>query len=280
MQVFEDRLYLEANDYWPGAHPGAVLRTANGKDWETVFEGTPDTMLGNQADKLGVYNGMIYLTAIGPTGQVWRSRTGNAGKWELVTASLGQDVYATASPVSFNGDLFMSGSSSGTVKVWRSHNGKTWEVMGAGILDVANNSAENGNLTIFNNQLYLSVNNSVDGGRLYRSGDGKHWKLAVNQDFVAHNITGLATIVYNNNLYAIANDTITPDCYSYCAKIMRSHTGKPGDWELLTDEMGWGPLSGTVRNTQAIFNGKLYIANFLAFYDGIGNQNAIYRMDR
>jgi hypothetical protein len=57
MQVFDGHLYLAINDYLPDAHPGAILRTSSGKDWENVFVGTKDSLQGNAADKFGDYNG-------------------------------------------------------------------------------------------------------------------------------------------------------------------------------------------------------------------------------
>lgn len=275
MQEFTGQLYLSANGVASG-HPGGVFRTANGKDWETVFEGTQDLLKGNIFDKFGVYDGQIYLTTNSSAGQVWRSRTGNPDSWELASDGLG---YPTSSVVGFHGDLYLSGSSSDTVKVWRSHDGKNWETLGAGVLDVPNNNQESGDLTLFKDQLYLSVQNYIDGGRLYRSQDGQHWELAVGQDFVGHKVSeAWSTMVYKDALYAFTNDTLSPACNGSCAKILRSYSGNPGDWELVNGETGWGTFSATCRNTQAIFKDRLYVANIIAFYQ-TGNKNAIYRMD-
>jgi hypothetical protein len=61
--------------------------------------------------------------------------------------------------------------------VWRSHDGKKWETVGEGVLNDPNNSGQAGNLTVFNDQLYLSAHNYTDGARICRSRDGQEWDL-------------------------------------------------------------------------------------------------------
>jgi hypothetical protein len=76
----------------------------------------------------------------------------------------------------------------------------------------------------------------------------------------------------------ICHDTSSPGCrqdWSY-AKILRSHSGNPGNWELLNGENGWDSSSATIRNTQAIFKGHLYPSNWTAWW---GNGNGLYRFD-
>ena len=183
-------------------------------------------------------------------------------------------VGSTSSPTVFNGDLYFSGFSAAGMQVWRSHNGATWETLGAGVLDVPNNTGD-GNLAVFKGSLYLSAANSVDGGRIYRSKNGRDWQLLGNQDFTALNITDAALTVYDGQLYAFGNDSTSPGCEASCARILRSSSGKPGDWELTNGSGGWGPGSAVIRNTQAIFKGHLYAANFIGFF---GNGIELYRL--
>ena len=270
MQTYNGKLYLSVNDYGFGAHPALVLRTANGKDWETVLDGSLADLQGNVADKLGVYNGQIYLTTVWNSGQIWRSPSGNPGSWVLATPVLGSGVGSTSAPTVFKGDLYFSGFSAAGLQVWHSHNGSTWETQGAGVLDVPNNSADD-NLAVFNGSLYLGATNTIDGGRIYRSKNGRDWELLGNQDFTAQHITDITLGVFDGELYAFGNDTISPGCEASCARILRSPTGKPGDWQLTNGSDGWGPGSAVIRNTQAIMKDHLYAANWIgSFMNGVG----------
>ena len=269
MQAFDGKLYISVNDDGTGNHPAIILRTANGKDWETVFDGSLADLGGSVADKLGVFNGQIYLTSVGNGGGVWRSRTGNPGSWVLATPSLGVDVTNTSSPTAFNGDLYFSGYSAAGMQVWRSHNGATWETLGAGVLDVPNNTGAS-NLAVFNGALYLGAANSVDGGRIYRSKNGRDWQLLGNQDFTALNMVDISALaVYDGQLYAFGNDAASS------AKILRSSSAKPGDWELTNGSGGWGANSWVLPNNQAIFKGHLYAANISGWW---GNGIELYRL--
>ena len=265
MIVYQGKLYVAVNDFGWNDKPGMIIRSADGLNWEPVLVGDADTLQGNLIDKFGVFNGMIYATAVWTTGQIWRSPSGDPGTWELVKTPLGTSFWSSSSMTSFKSYLYFSGydgvigePGTGRLWVWRSPDGVNWETVGEDVLDDPANGIDR-SLAVYKDYLYLSTISYSDGGRIYRSRDGVNWELVIEKGFGNPNIAEITSLfTYQGDLYATSNET---DNATYAnAIIWRSHTGNPDDWTQVNPG-GLGEWSWSERCSQAIFKGDLYIAN-------------------
>ncbi len=275
MISFKGKLYVSMHDYGFHLVPGKIMRSGDGENWETVFTvNDEDFITDHQPAAFGEHNGMLYVASIGestlgtPVGQLWRSRNGDAGTWEKV---LSVEQGGFGGPLtSFKGYAYVSGVTGpdlSTVTVWRSRDGKTWETVGAGVLDGLGNYRD-GTLAEYKGNLYLSTEN-WKGGCVYRSKDGKNWTQVAKDGFGDTTLKDLASLfVYKGDLYAfgIARDA---DDISY-VKIYHSRSGE--DWQQVSTG-SWGANTGTERMQQAVFKGYLYLANFT-----LTNTSSVYKM--
>ncbi len=272
MIEFRGKLYIPMDDSCN--LPGLLVRSADGITVETVIQDTDHILFGaNLPDKLGLFKSMLYMTTVGDNGQIWRSLTGDPGTWKLVNPSLGTGVVSTSPLVAFNGSLYFSDTDAVGVHVWRSADGKNWEMVGQGVVDDPENHLD-GNMVVFNSNLYLSTTNQKGSpaiGRIYRSADGIYWNLVVDHGFGNPNPSGIeALIVYNNRIYAFSTDTV-----SHVVHVWASASGDPGSWRM-TNPDGIGANTKTTRCMQAVFNGELYIANDM----GLGTDIDLFKMVR
>ncbi len=263
MIVYNERLYVAVNDFGVSGKPGIIMRSADGLNWEPVFTGTPETLQGNLIDKFGVFNGMIYATAVWTNGQIWRSPNGNPGTWELVKSDLGINFWSSSDMMPFKGYIYFSGYDGGVgpggLRVWRSANGVDWETVGAGVLDDPANETDR-SLAVYKDYLYLSTISYSDGGRIYRSRDGVNWELVIEKGFGNPNISEITSLfTYQGDLYATSNDTDNFETHAN-AIVWRTHTGNSDDWNQVNPG-GLGDWTWSERCGQAVFKGDLYIAN-------------------
>jgi hypothetical protein len=270
--------------------PGLVLRTANGKDWEKVFQAPGTDGATTETGQLGAFNGMLYVTTTlghNDTGsaQIWRSRTGDKGTWKLATNNFGNNTTYTSMLTAFKGNAYFTGTDADGVHIWRSADGKNWNTVGQDLLnDPAYTNWYATNPVAFNGSLYVGTNPMVfafapasqyKGGQLYRSRDGLHWQMVLANGFGGtqspSGIDGL--IVYRDQLYALSND-LAPDGYSFgITYVWRSRTGNPGDWVKVNPD-GMGANTCVGFSWEAIFKSELYIGNGF----GLGETTDLMKM--
>jgi len=258
MTVFKGKLYVATNCYpnQSAACPGVVLRSSNGKDWEQIPLPTGTSLL----DKLGVFDGMIYATSIWTGGQIWRSRTGNPGTWEAVKDIGFGDFYGSSSPTEFNGQVYFSVDAHGdSVYIWHSRDGRHWATDTLKITDQDPSMGFTGDSTmyVYKGDLYLAVTNSLDGGTIYRSKDGRNWKKVIVGDPAVIGYRDF--MAYDGFLYVT---TFNFDGSFLGVRLWRSHSGNLGSWERFDpDPADWGAFNGAERGTMAVLKGSLYIYN-------------------
>ncbi len=269
--------------------PGLVLRTANGTDWEKVFQAPGTDGATTQTGRLGSFKGWLYVTTVvghADTGnaQIWRSRTGNDGTWELATDVFGNNTHYTSVLVPFKKYAYITATDADGVHIWRSADGANWDQVGQDLLsDPAYTNwyattpvVFHGALFVGTNPMVFAFNNAADytGGQLYRSRDGMTWEMVVAHGFGASQypsgIDGL--IVYRNQLFALSND-MAPDGSTGQTYVWRSKTGKLGEWEPVNAD-GMGPNSCVGFSWEAVFNNILYIGNGW----GLGNTTDLMKM--
>jgi hypothetical protein len=253
MTVFQGKLYVPVNCYGAANCPGILLRSSNGQDWEQI----PLDTGTYQLDKLGVYKGMIYATSVWGGGQIWRSPTGNPGTWQVVK-DLEPGVGSSSSPTAYKNRLYISGYASGdSVFIWQSADGLNWETTNLKITDNPEAYIRDGRLMVFKGDLYLCVTNYADGGAIYRTRDGRNWEPVVSGDPSTSIGAYMDTIEYQGDLYAASFYYVSEE--NWGTKLWRSHTGNPGDWELVNADGSWGLKIYPERGAMGIFKGDLYI---------------------
>jgi hypothetical protein len=278
--VYNDQLYLSLNQDRctdPSINtPGLVLRTANGKDWETVFQAPTLGGINDQTGMFGEFKGMLYVSTpigFGQTGttQIWRSASGEKGTWRLANAAFGNNTEFISAWTEFKGYAYVTSHDADGMHIWRSSDGKNWKTVAEAALNHPGVTDWWGsNPVVFNGALYVGTNpwfffifdaSQYKGGQLYRSQDGIHWQLVVEKGFGGtQNPSGIdALVVYHDQLYATSND-LTPDWSSAVTYVWRSRTGNPGDWVKVNSD-GMGPYTLQTKSDFAIFKDSLYIAN-------------------
>lgn len=210
--------------------------------------------------------------------QIWRSRSGDKGTWELATAAFGNLTVDTSTLTVFEDDAYISSEDADDVHIWRSADRKNWTKVGEDLLsDAAYTNWWVINPVVFHDALYMATNPMVfafndgskyTGGQLYRSRDGVHWQMVVAKGFGGtQNPSGIdGLIVYRDQLYALSNDL---DFYGRWGStyVWLSRTGNPGDWVKVNPD-GMGPNTSVGFSWEEIFKGALYIGNGFGFGAG------------
>ncbi len=260
--------------------PGLVMRTSNGRDWEQVFQAPEVKGLTNETQRFGEFKGMLYLATIvgaGQTGaaQLYRSRSGDPGTWDLVSPEFGNNTTSLSTLAVLGRTAFMTSGDANGLHIWRSTDGVNWNEVGQDVLnDPAYTNYALTDPVVFSDAVYVGTNNFFfmagdpnlyTGGQLYRSTDGTHWQLVVEKGFGNPIPSGIdSLVVYHGQLYALSN-TMPPDIAWNITYVWRSHTGNPGDWvNVNPDGMGSGTL--VVTSYQTIFKDDLYIGNQGGWY--------------
>jgi hypothetical protein len=269
MTVFQGKLYVPVNCYGAENCPGIMLRSSNGQDWEQI----PLDTGTYQLDKVGVFQGMIYTTIVWDGGQILRSPTGDAGTWQVVK-NYEPGVWSSSTPTAYKNRLYISGYASGdSVLIWQSADGLNWETTSLKITDYPypeEGFLVDGRLTVFKGDLYLCVVNTIDGGAIYRTKNGQNWEPVIPADPSTGIFAYIDMIEYKGDLYAAS--TYYVDDANWGTKLWRSHTGNPGDWELVNADGSWGLYVYLERGAMGIFKGDLYIEDT---YGG-----SLYRMKK
>ncbi|MCX5904697.1 MAG: thrombospondin type 3 repeat-containing protein [Proteobacteria bacterium] len=113
---------------------------------------------------------------------------------------------------------------------------------------------------IFDNQLYVGVNNEKDGGEIWRTSDGENWEQV--------NIDGMIADGYQKNRYMI-RQLIVFDSYLYAfvlnndfvnqrwIEVWRSQNGT--DWDQVGDNGLGSPSNNKDGRGVEVYNGCLYV---------------------
>jgi hypothetical protein len=266
--AYKEHLYVAVHDMWGymGTAGSMILRTSNGLVWEPVFSKQLEDLDWGVIDKFGVFENMIYAVSVNPV-KVWRSPSGDPGTWEEVV-DLGP-LWSASPLVPFKGNLYLSthGEVDGTygLHLWRSSDGVNWERVGQEDLSDPAIDADV-NLAVFKGSLYLSANSFQSGVRVFRSRDGLDWEPAMAPGNGDPASAEIALVEYHGALFAPVYNL---DCD--CVKILRTETGVPGSWaeEAVIDGYHHPDFwpNEILRCSQAILNGKLYIATLVAIYE-------------
>ncbi len=279
MIVFKGKLYLLPDDdsCW-GELPGVIMRSNDGKAWESVVtaedlgkfwsDDSGVTYYG-QFYKLAVFNGMIYVdlsyfdtAAQYTTGVIFRSPNGDPGTWQEV-----RDFPGWATPGSFqtfkgalyvaSDGVFMPDWTPLPEQIWRSYDGLNWEMVVNGFPDSHATNDGLGGFAEYQGYLYVGVGSDAvegNGGQIWRSKDGLHWTAVILDGFGNPNNTKIdGLVVYDGQLYAYTVN-LTDGCSVYRTRDAKS-------WEPV-NQPGWGNPQFTtshLTSDQVVFKGNLYM---------------------
>jgi len=165
------------------------------------------------------------------------------------------DNFGVFSLAGFSGELYAgTGNDSGAgAQLWRWNGTGAWSnVVSDGFGNT--NNVRFGDLIEFNSQLYSGTQNSVDGGQVWRSGNGSTWSPIVLPSFDPTNIEVVRFTIFDAQIYASTwSSTVV-----HGAEIWRSSTGDSGDWTRVVAN----GFNGDVTNKGIVsfegFNGYLY----------------------
>ncbi len=158
---------------------------------------------------LEVFGGQLYAGTTNDLGaQVWR--TANGDTWSRVTLpgfnNVGNGVLFDM--IVFKGQLY-AGTGAWPVhsfagQIWRTADGATWEQV-TGAWDANVNNAGVNNFATFNDMLYMTTYNPINGIEVYRSatGNANDWARVANASFGLNGAYGITTglMTFNNALY-------------------------------------------------------------------------------
>jgi hypothetical protein len=125
---------------------------------------------------LAVLGDWLYASINNPNStqvQVWRSNSGNGGTWSKIfeIGLSGSGTGGHTGLIVYGNDLYLTVYNywSG-MQVWRSGDGVNWRQIGFEGFGDSNNetSMYNNGLKVFNDALYIGVNNYANGAELWR----------------------------------------------------------------------------------------------------------------
>jgi hypothetical protein len=266
MAVFQDQLYLAV--LW-GDSLSAIFRTPDGINWEKVVAGDLPGPNSWEIWKLGIFKGMLYISAVGYTetdnayNQIWRTPSGDVGSWELVEEIPNMPYFASF--VTYKGALYGISDWSNNeywetipTQVWRTFNGVDWEPV---VMDGFGNpnNINGGDFEVFGKYLYAAIGSEPEssGGEVYRTLDGLVWEQVVTGgagNLNNYKFDGL--ISYLGDLYAYSVNSVDG------CQVFRSKDGL--NWTQV-NESGWGnplDISSHLGAAQAVFHDDLYMGTY------------------
>jgi hypothetical protein len=249
--VFNDYLYV-------GTSAGYIYRTQDSYLWEEAIKFPVNHW---NVCRLAIFNNLLYAA-------VFRSgETTPGGGFEIYRTADGLNwapVYNNNEPQlsylrGFNAHhnrLFVAAGSArgglgpGAGEVWYTEDGLNWSQSGPEGLGNSNNTDLPG-LVTFNDYLYVTTLNSVDGSKIYRTLNGDSWEKVADLDSSNTNTDGAwFLITYSNGLYAgTLNDTDG-------GAMWRTENGR--DWTKVSAN-GFGTGKEQRLLTGFVFKGYLYV---------------------
>ena len=261
LEPFDGQLYASTGNWIRGA---SIYRSTTGADWAPASAAGPGPIFGELNPAildLQEFDGQLYAsTGWGSLeGQIWRSTDG--ANWTKVTdlefagrsVSL-MMVYENMLYACATGTNDEYGSPLTGIEVWQSSTGDsgTWQRVAENGFDNLNNSAVAGG-AIFSGELYLAVDNAVDGVTLWKTANGTSWSQVNASGFGSSNNTlssGIA--VLGSYLYAGTWNEVTG------GQIWR-YDGTA--WEIVVAD-GFGSLNNKMIRSLYTFKDRLFSVTF------------------
>jgi sugar lactone lactonase YvrE len=207
MIEFDGQLY--ASTGWSGG-TGQLWRTADGTTWEAITtDGFGDG--GNFAlTTFGIFNDRLYIGTANNNGtQIWRSKSGDNGKWVQVVPDSPELFGNLVTGLAVFEGAFYAAVESQPAQIWRSTNGSDWVPVVTDGFGYENNVTAGG-FAEFDGYLYHANGNEIDGAQVFRSDDGITWELAMGGGFGDMNNTKVeAVYALDGWLYAAMNNEVT-----------------------------------------------------------------------
>jgi hypothetical protein len=261
MFTFKGKLYAGTGNWETTSSAGQIWRSNDGTDWSLVAADG----LGNSNNTgfvtFASFKGILYAATINNEGaELWRSKTGDDGSWNLVSSQgfgSGSAYFIITSLTEFKGKLYASveATSGAGAQVWRSSNGTDWTLVSDNGFGDPNNY-QTGASTVYGGKLYVTTRNDVTGAQLWGSSNGTSWIQMVDDGFGDSNNVKIESITtYAGALYAAANNPVTG------VELWRSTDGV--NWTQINED-GFGD-SGTFvglwSNGTVVFRGNYLIGS-------------------
>ncbi|MFA5157921.1 MAG: cadherin repeat domain-containing protein [Patescibacteria group bacterium] len=166
--------------------------------------------------RLTIFNDQIYATVSPlvtgfpityPGVRIYRSSDGNS--WTKVnTDGFGSADNEDGVSIVYNNALYTGTTNDNGFQLWKTTNGTDYTQIGTSGFGDTDNDGVFG-MEIFNNKLYLSVEDTVSGGAIYRLDSDTSWTQVNTSGFGSNNNTNIFSLkAFGGNLYAgTANST-------------------------------------------------------------------------
>jgi len=258
MYTWNDCIYagIEGNSGTEGA---LVYRSCDGETFTLVSPvGFDEPLENDHVDSIHSFNGYIYVsTAVASSAyngfKLWRSPTGDIGSWvEVISDGAGTNFNENLKDlVVFNGELCGGTWNTQGAQVLCSPDGLTFrQVNTNGFGDTDNDIAWRN--VIFKDYLYVSVQNTVTGGEVWRSKDLSNWEQVIDNGYGAG--TGEAYLrtpfEYKGYLYIWFRDS-----NEAVSQLLRSSNGT--DYEVAATFPS--TTDGSVAN-EVEYNSAIYVS--------------------
>jgi hypothetical protein len=262
--AFKGNLYVGTCGSYPcSAENGQIWKSSNGVDWLPVVTNGFGNGSNRDVTALYEYQGALYavVSNIETGNQVWMTRDGTSWQQENPdgwgdpnnTWTLrGHGITAYKSSLYIASANFASG-----VEIWRLNAlGKlprqTWvQINQNGFGDGNNNEITR--MTIHKNMLYISTDNNVTGGEMWRSADGYSW-TQVNRDGFGNPDNDRLQVEGSINGYLYVGTGETPGA---SADLWRCAICNGSDWTLITNN-GFGDPNNHLIQRVLYHNGRIF----------------------
>jgi hypothetical protein len=170
--TFKGNHYFGVAD-WSGTGGARIWRTDGTTVTEVMEGGFEDP--GNLAPGgMAAFNDWLYVSVANQVStQVWRSNSGNADSWtwafEFFQGTNG--VKDRTGLIVYNNQLYLTAQNDWTgMSVWRTEDGLDWQRIGFGGFGDSNSvwTEWGSSLAVFDNRLYIGVNNYASGFKVWR----------------------------------------------------------------------------------------------------------------
>lgn len=205
--VYQDQLYAFTTGN-PITEPSGWVSSDDGETWVEITGGPLDSLINDSIRSTIVYEDLLYVGTFDSSGaEIW---TFDGANWNLVR-KFSDEIEAVSDFIEFEGNLyagvwnndgslFFTGESF-EVDITPSFGGRRFESNNRGVMDTV----------VFQDQLYLSTWNFVNGFSLFRTADPLtgQWEIVTRNGFGDRdNAYGWSMAVYDDPLTAVEGDEL------------------------------------------------------------------------
>lgn len=238
--------------------PSGFVSSNNGETWSELSGGPLESRVNESVRTSTVYNGLLYIGTFDSSGaEVW---TFDGANWNLVK-KFSSEIEEISDFIEFEGELYAGVWNQGSyfftgdtfdTDVTPLFGGRRFESNNGGVMDTA----------IFQDQLYLSTWNFINGFSLFRTADPLtgQWEIVTSNGFGDRdNAYGWSMAVYDDPLTTVKGDELYLGTFNDSNGLGKLYSTSDGNnWQQVSlpdlGQFTWG-----IRNVVVTTNEKLIL---------------------